>query len=148
MEISIEGIISFMGQEEQAALSIIDMIDESMIDVANRKTFSELYQITEKNIKIFERLNQELSESERSIQITTVELDDFKTPLPKKKSDNYDTILLFLSKAIDSFIQLANIVNRSAKDAILKETMQVLIKEKERIKVRIDKIYDKNVLGI
>ena len=147
MEINVETILGIITQEEKELLSILSCLGQKESKPSNNKIYNEISKTAKKNIRYFDKLNHDLSEFHRSIRIHNIEIQDYRTPIPKKKQKQILTVLLFVVKSIKNSTKLCKILNESINTKLVNDVIPSLIDEKEYLRKQVEKIYDDYIMN-
>lgn len=146
MEAIIEEILNFAIQQENKIIALADNIETIKLNAIERKLIDDLRKIAEKNVLFFERSHSELAESVRVHPIHNLILDDFNVDVSEEIVKDHPALLILAMKFLTNFIRLFTKVLDHVNDNSLKKNIPLLIDEKQKLKNRLEPIYDGIIL--
>jgi hypothetical protein len=147
MEAIIEEILNFVIQQENKMVALTDNIEMIKLNAIERKLIDDLRKLSEKNILSFERNLSELTEFVRIHRIKNMVLDDFNIEIPDNVKNDHPTLLLLAIKFLTNFIRVFTKVLDNVKDNSLKKNIPIMIAEKQKLKLRLESLYDEMILS-
>ena len=145
MKTNAESIIKSTIQQEKQLLLILNNLKNRKFTLIERKVIQDLQHTSLKNINLLEKNFTGLIEKLKIIPFTNLMLDDFNVNIPKTGGFNYQTNLIFIMRIIDNFIRLFTIMLRKCDEDLLRQMFERLIEEKNKLKQRIESIYDQTI---
>jgi len=147
MEARIEEILNFAIQQEKKMLALADDIETIKLNAMERKLIEDLRKVSEKNTLYFERNLSELTESVRVFRITNLSLDDLDVEISEDIPKDHPALLILAMKFCNNFVRLFTKTLDSMKDISLKKNLKIMIDEKQKLKSRLELIYDELILN-
>ncbi len=147
MESNAREILAFIIEQEGKLNSILGKIDKKNLGKSLKKPIEDLQRTSSKNIKLLEKINNELVENFKDIKMNNIIVDDFR--IDDSKVDSFDkiTALIFIMKTLDISIELFSKIKKCTNEELLLKAFQGLISEKQRIKEKVSKIYDESIMN-
>lgn len=143
---TLEEIIEFAVSREETAYRLYKSAAEKTTSIAARKMFEELAAEEAGHKEVFSRIDLAKSEQYRFNQIPDMKIAEYMTDIPFRSDLSYQEILMFAMKAEEHAYQLYRAAAEATDDPQLKKTLQVFADVEKGHKLRIESIYDEQIL--
>ncbi len=143
---TLEEIIDFAVQREDTAYRLYKSAAEKTTSIAARKMFEELAAEEAGHKEVFSRIDLAKSEQHRFRAIPDMKIAEYMTDIPFRPDMTYQEILMFAMKAEEHAYQLYLAAAEATDEPRLKKTLQLFADVEKGHKLRIEAIYDEQVL--
>ena len=143
---TLEEIIEFAVMREDTAYRLYKSAAEKTSSIAARKMFEELAAEEAGHKDVFSRIDRAKSEQYRFKDIPDMKIAEYMTDIPFRPDMTYQEILMFAMKAEEQAYQLYRATAEATDDPQLKKTLMVFADVEKGHKLRIESIYDEQVL--
>ncbi|MBD3290652.1 hypothetical protein GF337_17735 [candidate division KSB1 bacterium] len=140
-------ILEFVIDQEGKLNSILGKIDKRNLSKSLKKPIEDLQRTSSKNIKLLEKINNELIENIKDIEIDNIVVEDFRIDDSHVDSFDKTTALIFIMKTLDNSMELFSKINKHTDEVLLLKAFEGLISEKQRLKEKISRIYDQSIMN-
>lgn len=140
-------ILEFVIDQEGKLNSILGKIDKRNLSNSLKKPIEDLQRTSSKNIKLLEKINNELIENIEDIEINNIVVEDFRIDDSHVDSFDKTTSLIFIMKTLDNSMELFSKINKHTDEVLLLKAFEGLISEKQRLKEKVSRIYDQSIMN-
>lgn len=144
--VSLEDIIKFAVQREEAAYQLYKNAAEKSTSIATRKMFEEMAAEESGHKTVFSRIDLAEAMQKASSKVPDMKLSEYLAEAPLRPDMSYDEILRYAIKTEEAAFQLYTAAAEMTDDPQLKKTLLVFADVEKGHKKKLEDIYDERVL--